>query len=125
MEWLFLFCHNYWIVCRLVKDDNHPFLAYSTITSIKDSSEPFRAFLGAILSVVEGIAVRPSTFDPDMELDTVMEEHDDPGIVPEDGIGDGSGACPGRSSTGTARDPRNCARDQATESGLMARPSLY
>jgi hypothetical protein len=72
-------------MCRLVKDDDHPFLAYSLITSIKDSSEPFRAFLGAILSVIEGVAVEPSAFNPDMELDTIIEE-DDPGILPEDDI---------------------------------------
>ena len=50
MEWLFLSCHNYWIVCRLARDadDSHPYLAYSPEITIKDSSEPFRAFLGAI-----------------------------------------------------------------------------
>ena len=29
MEWLFLTCHNYWIVCRLVRDDEHPFEHFS------------------------------------------------------------------------------------------------
>ena len=123
MEWMFLFCHNYWIVCRLVKDDNHPFLAYSTITSIEDSSEPFRAFLGAILSVVEGVAVGPSTFDPAMEFDTIKEE-EDAGVLSENDIDGNSGAYRGRLSTGTARGPPST-RNRATESGLMARPSLY
>ena len=30
MEWLFLSCHNYWIVYRFVRDDDHPYLAYSS-----------------------------------------------------------------------------------------------
>ena len=113
-----------------MKDDDHPFLAYSVITSIEDSSEPFRAFLGAILSVITGAAVRPSAFNPDMELDTIIEEDDDPGILPEDDIGDRSGAYPGISSTGTATDlpltrGRKRARDEGSESGLMVRPCLY
>ena len=74
MEWLFLTCHNYWIVCRLVRDDDHPYLAYSSEFSIKDSSEPFRAFIGAILSVVKGVPVEPSAYSPAMELGTVEEE---------------------------------------------------
>jgi hypothetical protein len=129
MEWLFLSCHNYWIVCRLVKDDDHPFLAFSSIASIENSSEPFRAFLGAILSVIEGVAVESSAFNPDMELDIIIEEDDDPGILPEDDIGDSSGAYPGSSSTGTATGPpltrgRKRARDEGTESGLMVRSCL-
>ena len=106
-----------------MKDDDHPFLAYSLITSIEDSSEPFRAFLGAILSVIKGVAVEASAFNPDMELDTIIEDDKDPGILPEDDIGDSS-------STGTAKDPpltcgRKRARDEGTESGLMVRPCLY
>jgi hypothetical protein len=105
MEWLFLSCHYYWIVCRLVKDDDHPCLAFSSIASIENSSELFRAFLGAILSVIEGVAIEPSAFNPDMELDIIIEEDDDPSILPEDDIGDSSGAYPGSSSTGTATGP--------------------
>jgi hypothetical protein len=71
MEWLFLTCHNYWIVCRLVEDDNHPYLAYSPKISIEDSSEPFRAFLGSILSVVRDFpVVAGSTYSPDMQLES-------------------------------------------------------
>ena len=105
-----------------MKDDNHPFLAYSTITSIEDSSEPFRAFLGAILFVVKGVVVGPSTFDPAMEFDTIEEE--DPGVLSENDIDGNSGAYRGRLSTGTPRGPPST-RNRATESGLMARPSLY
>ena len=76
MEWLFLTCHNYWIVCRLVKDDRHPFLAYSPKISINDSSQPFRAFLGAILSVLNGVEIEPSTFNPNIQLDTITEDID-------------------------------------------------
>jgi len=103
MEWLFLSCHNYWIVCRLVRDDEHPFLAYSPMISIEDSSEPFRAFLGAILSVIKDVSVEPSAFDLDMELDTIIEE--DEGPLPEDDVHDSSGAYPGSLSEGTLTNP--------------------
>ena len=74
MEWLFLSCHNYWIVCRLVRDDDHPYLAYSPEITIKDSSEPFRAFLGAILSVAKDVPVECSAYSSDMELDIIEGE---------------------------------------------------
>lgn len=56
-----------------MRDDEHPYLAYSPIISIEDSSVPFRAFLGAILSVVEDVPVEPSDFGPHMQLDTIVE----------------------------------------------------
>ncbi|KAM6493292.1 hypothetical protein JOM56_011426 [Amanita muscaria] len=90
MEWLFLTCHNYWIVCRLVRDDQHPYLVYSSKISIEDSSEPFRAFLGAILSVVQGVPVEHSTYSPDMKLDT---EEESP--LTKDDIDDDSGTYQG------------------------------
>ncbi|KAH9975465.1 hypothetical protein BGW80DRAFT_1436615 [Lactifluus volemus] len=89
-EWLFLTCFNYWIVCRLVRDDDQPYLVYSPGISIQESSEPFRAFLGAILSVVKDVPVESSAYNPNIELDTIEEEQDD-GHLPEDDIDDGSG----------------------------------
>jgi hypothetical protein len=86
MEWLFLTCHNHWIIFRLVQDNNHPFLAYSPIVSIENSSKPFLAFLGCVLSGKQGTAVAPSPFNLDM-LDAIK---DDKG-PPEDDIDDGSG----------------------------------
>ncbi|KIL54824.1 hypothetical protein M378DRAFT_174006 [Amanita muscaria Koide BX008] len=77
MEWLFLTCHNYWIVCRLVRNDDHPYLVYSSEISIEDSSEPFRAFLGAMLSGVDGVYPEPSAYSSDMELDTIEEAEDE------------------------------------------------
>ena len=82
-EWLFLTCHNYWVVCHLVKDNNHPFLVYSSMISIEGSSQSFQLFLGAILSVTKGISVNPSTFNLGMELDTIIEDKD-PGSLSED-----------------------------------------
>ena len=128
MEWLFLSCHNYWIVCRLLRDDEHPYLAYSPNITIEDSSEPFRAFLGAILSVVKNVSVDPSVYRSDMRLDPIEEEKDD-GPEPEDEIDDGSGAYRGSSGgrTTTSRPAtRSRAHDQHdhTESELMVRPSL-
>jgi hypothetical protein len=86
-EWLFLTCFNYWIVCRLVRDDRHPYLVYSPGISIQESSKPFRAFLGAILSVVKDVPVESSAYNTNMELDTIEEEQP----LPEDDIDDGSG----------------------------------
>ena len=91
MEWLFLTCHNYWIVCCLVRDDKNPYLAYSPGISIQESSEPFRAFLGAILSVVKDMPIESSAYNTDIQLDTIEERQDD-GPLPEDGIDDGSGS---------------------------------
>jgi hypothetical protein len=126
MEWLFLTCHNYWIVCRPVKDDDHPFLAYSPRISIKDSSEPFRAFLGAILSVLKDAHIEPSTFNPDMQLDIIIEDTDE-GLLPEDNIDDRPGAYPGSSSKGGASEPpttryRSRASHDNAEPGLMVCP---
>jgi hypothetical protein len=69
--------------------------------SIEDSSEPFRAFLGAILSVVKGVPVESSAYNSDMEFDTIEKEADD-GPLPEDDIDDGSGSYQGSSGGGTA-----------------------
>lgn len=61
-------------------------MAASPKISIKDSSEPFRAFLGAILSVPKGAHIEPSTFNPDMQLHTIIEDTDEG--PPEDDTGD-------------------------------------
>lgn len=66
---MFLSCHNYWIICHLVsRHDGEPFLVYSPCSSIENSSEPFRAFLGAVLSVQNGVPVHTSTINPEMKL---------------------------------------------------------
>lgn len=75
IEWLFISSHNYWIVCRLVKHDEHSYLVYSQAISVKDSSEPFRVFLSAILSVIKGIPVDPSPYNSNMDFDTIEEEN--------------------------------------------------
>ena len=76
MEWLFITCHNCWIVCCLVRDDHPPFLAYSLMISINNTSMPFRALLSAILSVVKKVPVKPTKFSPKIELDTIDDEGD-------------------------------------------------
>lgn len=93
MEWLFLTCHNYWIVCRLVRDDNNPYLAYSPSISIQDSSQPFRVFLGAILTVVKDVPVEPSAYNPNIQLDTIEEEQHD-GLLRSSGRGADTGSPP-------------------------------
>src|ERR1700731_2519349 len=125
MEWLFLTCHNHWVVCRLVRDNEYPFLAYSPMISIEDSSVPFRAFLGAILSIVKGIRVAPSEFNPEMQLDTIIEDRDE-GPLPEGDIDDNSGAYPSGSNKGISINPpmtRSRAR-AARELRLTVCPSL-
>jgi hypothetical protein len=103
------------------EDDDNPYLVYSPEISIKDSSQPFRAFLGAILSVVKGVPVESSAYSPDMGLDTIEED--------KDNIADGSGLYQGNSSRGAATDfPRthSCAHNshESTESELMVHPFL-
>jgi hypothetical protein len=115
LEWLFITSHNHWIVCRLVRHDQHPFLAYSPTISIEDSSEPFRAFLGAILSVLKDVPVEPSIFSPNLEFDPI-EEKEIPGPLLEDDIGDQSGSHRGSSTPQTHSHSR-----KSNESGLMVR----
>ena len=125
MEWLFLTCHNYWIVCRLVRDDHDPFLAYSSMISIDDSSVPFRALLGAILSVVKKVPVEPSEFDPDMELDTIVEEQDE-GPLAEDDIDEGYSTSSGEEIVNNPPNTRSRHRtgQRKAKSGLMVCPCL-
>jgi hypothetical protein len=126
MEWLFLSCHNYWIVCRLVRDGDHPYLAYSPKTSIKDSSEPFRAFLGAILSVIKDVPVEPSAYSSDMELDSVEEEDDDDDPLPDidDNSGEYRNSSDGRTTNKLATRSRVHDEYENTGSELIVRPLL-
>ena len=110
MEWLFMTCHNHWIVCRLVRDDVRPFLAYSPMISIENSSEPFRALFGAVLSVVKSVSVETSEFSPGMELDVIPEEQEAP--LPEHDIDEE-----------TVNDPPDSCNHHA-EPGLMVCPCL-
>ena len=58
---------------------------------MENSSVPFRAFLGSILSVVQGQAVEASLFDPSMELEDIQEEEEEEYEGhPEEPIGPGS-----------------------------------
>ena len=125
MQWLFITCHNYWIVCRLVRDDHRTFLAYSPMVSIDNSSVPFRALLGCILSVIKRVSVEASEFDPDMELDIVVEERGE-GPLPEDDIDDGSAYSASSSGGEIANGPpntRSCHHTGQNDSGLMVCPS--
>ncbi|KAH9180574.1 hypothetical protein EDB89DRAFT_2110658 [Lactarius sanguifluus] len=92
MEWLFLMSHNSWIICCLVRGvgSSTPFLAYSQVLNIENSSVPFQAFLSAILSVQGGAPAQASEFNPG-KLDIIAEDTDN-GPLPEDDIDDGSGA---------------------------------
>jgi hypothetical protein len=93
MEWLFLTCHNSWVVFRLVSrdlDNGEPFLVYSPSYTIRDTSEPFRAFLGAIFSAKWEVSVQASILQPYTDLSVILKEVDE-GPLPEDDIDDGSG----------------------------------
>ena len=71
-------------------DDNHPYLAYSPEITIKDLSDPSRAFLGAVLSAVKDVPVERSAYGSDMKLDIIKNEE----YLPEDGIDEDSRAYP-------------------------------
>ena len=50
---------------------DHPFLAISPLITVEDSSVPFRAFLGAILSDLKGVVVEASEFDDNQILEPI------------------------------------------------------
>ena len=116
------------MVCRLVRDDDNPYLAYSPGISIQESSEPFRAFLGAVLSVVKDVPLESSAYNPNIQLDTIEEEQGDQGPLPEDDIDNGSGAYRSSSSKETVTSPMTRSRDRNsrgnTESELLVHTFL-
>lgn len=68
-------------------------LAYSPMLHIANSSIPFRAYLGALLSIVKGLPVAPPIFSIDNILETLPEADQDmdddsfPNSNGEDGSG--------------------------------------
>ena len=126
-EWLFLTCHNHWIVIRLVTRDNAPpFLAFSPLISMEDSSVPFRAFLGAVLSAVKGVVVEASVFNDLQTPDTIEEEAlGEEGFPPSGSDGDdGSGEYRGPSGEGAAPClPATCGHPTQDTLNLTVRPS--
>ena len=96
-----------------MRDDDNPYLAYSPGISIQESSEPFRAFLGAILSIVKDVSVESSAYNTDIQLDTIEEEHGD--SSGEYQCNSGRGADTGPPMT-RSRDRNSCGN---TESELL------
>jgi hypothetical protein len=82
-EWLFLTCHNSWIVFRLVNVNGDRILAYSPVLEIANSSIPFRAYLGALLSVIEDFPVLQTVFAANPILETLPEDSDEDDSVSE------------------------------------------
>jgi hypothetical protein len=109
-----------------VSDDDNPFLAYLPAISIKESSEPFQAFLGAILSVVKDVCVESSTYNPNITLNTIEEEQDNHPL-PKHDIDDGS-EYRGSSGRGADIPPMTCSRYRNshgnTESKLLVHTFL-
>jgi hypothetical protein len=91
LQWLFLTCHNFWIIFRLTKVGDDMILAYSPMLDISSSSIPFRAYLGAVLSAVRGFPVNPTVITVGTILDTLPEEDEGEDSTPEDMDDDGSG----------------------------------
>jgi hypothetical protein len=52
-------------------------LAYSPFLEIKDSSRPFLAYLGALLSVIRNVPVQPTIFPTNIGLDDLDEDDED------------------------------------------------
>lgn len=125
MEWLFLTSHNHWIICRLVSNAHNPFLAYSPCISMEDSSEPFRALLGAMLSVYHNIPVLATVFSDNNVLEEDPREDQGDGMVMEDNTDAGSYVDDSNTSTITLKVPMSHSRmgvGQATGSELMVHP---
>jgi hypothetical protein len=124
-EWLFLTSHNHWIVIRLVPRTNaQPFLTFSPLITMEGSSVPFRAFLGAILSVAKGGVVEPSVFNDPQPLDTIEEgprEEESP--PPHDDGDDGSGEYRGAVNSNEGRRPGTRANPAEDSLSLTVRTS--
>ena len=121
-EWLFLTCHNYWIVFRLVREGTQPaFLAFSPLVTMEDSV-PFRAFLGAILSIGREVIVEASVFDGQI-LDTIDEEKDEEeSSSTSDDADDGPGEYrgrPGQEPAGSGPITRRRVQGPSNEAALM------
>ena len=86
--------------------------------SIQDSSVPFRAFLGALLSVVEDMHVERSEFTPGMQLDIIPED-EDPGVLPEHDEYSGSS-----NDEMPIDPPKTRGHRKKTNSELMVRPCI-
>ncbi|KAJ8597732.1 hypothetical protein M405DRAFT_876813, partial [Rhizopogon salebrosus TDB-379] len=59
----------------------------SDFTGTQDLPEPFRAFLGALLSILKSFPVGPSEFKPKLEFDTI-ERRGTPDLEPGDDLED-------------------------------------
>ncbi len=94
---------------------------------MENSSVPFRAFLGAILSVVKGEAVEVSVFNRDMELNMIEEEEESP-LTPDadNGSGEYKGR-PGKEPIGSGPATHSGGRTAASskKAALMIRTFLY
>jgi hypothetical protein len=77
LEWLFLTSHNSWIVFRLTKILDETILVYSPMIDMKNSSAPFRAYFGALLSIVKNIPAKPTIYPTGLVLDMFPEEEED------------------------------------------------
>ncbi len=92
--------------------------------TMENSSVPFRAFLGAILSVVKGKAVEASVFNREMELDTINEEEEEESpSTPDADDGSGKYKGPGKEPIGSGPATRSGDRTAASskKATLMAR----
>ena len=74
------------------------------------------------MSILKGAHIEPSTFNPDIQLDTTIEDREGP--LPDNDIGDHSGAYSGNSSEGGATELpithlRSCAGHDNAEPGIM------
>jgi hypothetical protein len=92
---------------------------YSPMLSIEGSSQPFQAFLGAILSVIKGVSVEASP-NSSVKLDEIEEKGGDKGKdsgpYAEDDIDNG---------LGVLRPAIKHTCDEGNESGLMVCPFLH
>ena len=57
-----------------MRHKNHTLLAYLPKTTIKDSTVPFRAFLGAILFVFKDVRVESGPFHPETQLEITKQD---------------------------------------------------
>jgi hypothetical protein len=76
---------------RLTKVGDERVLAFSPMIEISNSFIPFCVILGALLSVVQGVAVKPTILPVNATMDIFPEHEEESGSFPEDDYDDGSG----------------------------------
>jgi hypothetical protein len=110
-------------VFRLWGPDGDKKLVYSPVIKITDSSVPFRAYLGALISATIDFPVPQPAFPDNLALATLVEDPaEDDAVSPGDDDDRSGEYKPARSVNSAADPPMTCSRHRSGhDSELMVR----